>query len=306
MFRKLLSIVPVFLFSIAVAEEQVDLLSKNASFFTSVQKISDDDFFDLYKSSCEQYAERFVSWNELYERTVQTADPDVLEVTIPNPDAIICREKVRKLVSAADYWYSRQVNFAEACLSTVDKAAQKASPRAATKGEALLAEYKKMIRYHLLADLAKLTSTFWNVDRHSSWEKLPEVEYTPFEEGITSYISGGPSEDRCMSLVLKMRRNRMESMRDAIVTLMSDEDDNHSLFTHERNGMTREQLRLFREAERAWEMYYTAASDCVIPVWTSNCGSGTNEIVLKFNIWLISTHADLLHNILTFNRPNIE
>lgn len=291
MFRKLFSIASVFLFSIAVAEEQVDLLSKNASFFTSVQKISDDDFFDLYKSSCEQYVERFISWNEV-------------EVMMAEPYAFICREKVRKLVSAADYWYSRQVYFAKACLSTVDEADQKASPRAATKGEALLAEYKKMIRYHLLADLAKLTSTFWNVDRHSSWKKLPGVEYTPFEEGITSYISGAPSEDRCMSLVLKMRRNRMESMRDAIVTLMSDEDDNHSLFTHERNGMTREQLRLFREAERAWEMYYTVASDCVIPVWTSNCGSGTNEIVLEFKIWLISTHADLLHNILTFNRPN--
>lgn len=306
MFRKLLSIVPVLLFSIAVAEEQVDLLSKNASFFTSVQKISDDDFFDLYKSSCEHYTERFISWNELYEPTVQTADPDESKVTIPNPGAIICREKVRKLVSAADYWYSRQVYFAEACLSTVDNAAQKASPRAATKGEALLAEYKKMIRYRLLADLAMLTSTYWNVDRHSSWKKLPGVEYTPFEKGITSYISGAPSEDRCMSLVLKMRRNRMESMRDAIVTLMSDEDDNHSLFTYERNGMTREQLRLFREAERAWEMYFKAASDCVIPVWTSNCGSGTNGIVLEVEIWLISTHADLLHNILTFNRPNIE
>lgn len=306
MLRKLFLVVvavfPAFLF----AAENGDILSKKASFTTSVQKIADDDFLSLYRRSVEQYVESFIARNELYERTVETADSFEPEVTIPNPSAVICRDKVNTLVSAADYWYTRQVYFAESCLPMIESRDKQVMQKVAKERAALLAEYKKILRHHLLADLVKMTSFAWPVEEDASWENLPKLEYTPFEKGITSYISGAPSEDRCLSLILKMRRTRMESMRDAIVSLVSGEDDDHSLFTRERYGMTLEQLRLFREAERAWEMYYEAASACFIPVWTENCGSGTNGEELKFKMWLIGNHADLLQKTLLFNREDKE
>ena len=102
MLRKLFLVVVAVFPALLSAAENGDILSKNAAFTTSVQKIADADFRSLYRRSVEQYVESFIARNELYERTVETADSFESEATIPNPSAVICRDKVNTLVSAAD------------------------------------------------------------------------------------------------------------------------------------------------------------------------------------------------------------
>lgn len=256
----------------------------------TAKEMTDEAFMKRYNSDVEAYIVRFIKDNELYDTVAYDSGAPSEETIIENPGAIICHEKKRELLSAVAWFYKTQMRFARQCLGEEEN-------------NPAMQSYREMVRYYLLMDLAKLTGDDWWVKNAKALEDAGwnyRSNYTPFEEGINAHIHGGPSTARCAAIVAKWRESQLQSMRTAIMQLMSIIESGYSLLTHNEGAVTQAQMAAFWDAEAAWDIYLRAAVECHTPVWTPNCGSGTGEEVHQYRMDLIQHHMEMLQSIILF------
>lgn len=292
MMIRTLMIVCLLAVPMGVAAEEAVMPRVKPVMADTAKKMTDEEFMKRYTSGVEAYIERFLNNNDLYDIVTHDSEAPEEETIIENPKAIVCRKKKEELLSAAAWFYETQMRFAEACLG---KAGNNPAMQA----------YREMVRYYLLMDLAKLAGDDWWVKNAKALDDAGwsyARNYTPFEEGINEHIHGGPSTARCEAIVAKLRESQLQSMRSAIMALMSIIDPGYSFLSRKEGNVTQAQMTAFWDAEAAWDAYLRAAVACHTPVWTRGCGSGTGEEVHEYRMNLIQHHMEMLQSIILFRK----
>lgn len=266
-------------------EETVTLLSKDAVAVSAEHGMSDDEFFRLYDEACKVYVAKYIINADLFDYHGE-----------PDPCAQECRDKLKKLGKYARLFYESHMKFANSCLrNNIGKA------------EEIRNSYRNMLRCNLLTDLMGLIHGAWGIysEENDCWNIPHHDKYDPFEKGMLNFVHSVASADKCYSFILKMRKERLEGMRECMLNIMlSDDDRDRDILTATDKNISIEQIRLFREAERMWDFYFNEAKGCHTPVMYPGIGSGVVESELSFEALLLRSHMEMLIELLQLRNMN--
>lgn len=266
--------------------------------------MTDGAFLERLAGICHRDVEEFIEATLMEESYVEEFGRERAE-----DDAARYRQAVQALVDSVSGFYKAYLKYTQTCIEAVEHPYELE----------LLDVCRGMLRRYIQLDFANLSNSmalwFPRVYVDLNWQQYEESNYllinddaTEFEKCLSEYMNDTPSSDYYTSVIVEMRRNRLEEMRRIMLDIMQESGGGAEFLTgYCGQGATPEQVALFRAAEKAWDAYRDALLASLAPVHNAALsGTGSGGLVLGLHKVLLGSHMQMLVELMNLKKRQFD